>query len=280
MKSPLFYIVVVLYKKQPRQSSTLMSLSTMSAEVKSGLHICIRDNSPEAFTSDEKQELDDLLADISFVYRHNQGNNLPLSRIYNEAISELDDRQYLVIFDDDSEFTADYFLSACRSIEKQTDCDLFLPIVHYDNTIVSPASFHYFKGHNFKEVFPGMMSCKNIFAINSGMIISARYLKHGFEGYDERIRFYGTDNDFMSRYTASHSMLCVLDYNMHHTLNYYANDEPFAKASARYRDQRRASFILMKRHGAFIYFLTHLYWLVFSVKYAFKKRDIRYLFIR
>ncbi len=280
MNKSLFYIVVVLYGKQPRQSTTLMSLSAMAAEEKRDLRLCIRDNSPEPFSEQQKSELNGMLANIRYEYRHNKGDNLPLSRIYNESIHELDEKEYLVLFDDDSEFTSDYFRVARASIKVHPDVHLFLPIVHYGNVLVSPAAMRYFKGHFFSSVTPGLMPCKNTSAINSGMIISAQYLKHDFEGYDEHIRFYGTDNDFMSRYTASHETMYVMDYHMRHTLNYYENDEPFTKAANRYRDQRRASFILMKRQGWFVYFLTHLYWLVFSVKYSIQKRDIRYLFLR
>ena len=280
MTHPLFNIVVVLYKKMPNQSSTLTSLSRVEENTKASIRLTIRDNSPQPIPDNEMEVLNGLLKGIHYEYRHHDGQNVSLSRIYNESIKELKEEEYLVIFDDDSEFSDGFFTTALKSIKEHPDCDLFLPVVNYGKQIVSPAYMWYFKGHFLKEVLPGMMPCKNITAINSGMVISARYLKHGYEGYDERIRFYGTDCDFMCRYTASHSHLCVLDYHTHHTLNYYEDDEPFQKASARYKDQRRGLFILMKRQGFLIYALTHVYWLVFSLKYALHKRDIRYIFIK
>ena len=123
------------------------------------------------------------------------------------------------------------------------------------------------------------MTTKHVTAINSGMIISSKYLKNSFEGYDERIKFYFTDNDFMSRYDSSHDKLFVLDYKMKHTLDFYKKGESFEKKKRRFRDLRRSFLILMKRQGWLAYTLTQLYLFVYSVKFSIIQRDIRYIFV-
>ena len=52
----------------------------------------------------------------------------------------------------------------------------------------------------WKEKLTGVLKINNRFAINSGMVIDAHYLANTFKGYDERIKFYGTDDDFILKY--------------------------------------------------------------------------------
>jgi hypothetical protein len=171
------------------------------------------------------------------------------------------------------------FEKANQAITINPSIDLFLPIVMFNNTIVSPAYMWYFKGHFLKHVNNGIMKCKHITAINSGMIIKGDYLKNRFKGYDERITLYGTDNDFMSQYDDTHDHLYVIDYKMRHTLDFYSKEETFEKKSRRYINQRKALLIIMRRKGLLIYLLTHIYYIAFSIKFAIIHKDIRYLFI-
>ena len=256
-----------------------MCLSQLSAAMKDNMKVVVWNNSPQDFASGQKAELFALLDGIELGYKHNDGKNLPLSAIYNSTIKEYLDTDFLVIMDDDSVFDESMFEKALDAIEKNPEIDLFLPIVYNGNDIVSPAYMNMFKGHYFKEVNPGVMTTKHVTAINSGMIISSKYLKNSFEGYDERIKFYFTDNDFMSRYDSSHDKLFVLDYKMKHTLDFYKKGESFEKKKRRFRDLRRSFLILMKRQGWLAYTLTQLYLFVYSVKFSIIQRDIRYIFV-
>lgn len=276
----MYLITIVLYNKNPEDSSTINSLSRLTTEIKNTLRIIVWDNSPMPFNDSQRNTLSNKLNGINTIYRHNNGENMPLSRIYNLTIKELQNNECLVILDDDSEFDNQFFEKATTAILKHDDIDLFLPIVHTSDNIVSPAYMYLFKGHYFKSVKPGIMTTKNTTAINSGMIIRARYLKHDFEGYDENIKFYFTDNDFMSKYDASHQSLVVIDYHMHHTLNFYQRGEEFSKKKARFKDLRHSFLILMRRKGIAIYLITVLYMFIYSIKFAIIHKDIRYIFIR
>ncbi len=275
---PSYLIVIVLYGKRLAESSSICSLTASGNLLRGRCRLVVWDNSPMPCAQEELESLKQR-SGLALDYRHNDGENIPLSTLYNRTIELLSDQEMLVILDDDSVFDADFFIQADQAILSYPDADLYLPVVRNGKDIVSPAAMVGFKGHYLKEVKPGPMSCHHRTAINSGMIISARYLKHEFEGYDERIRFYFTDNDFMSRFTASHQEFIVLDYTIQHTLNFYARGEDYETKSRRLRELRRSFLILMRRRGIFAYLSTWLYLVVYSIKFAIIHRDVRYIFV-
>ena len=274
-----YFIIVVIYGKRLSESSTLTSLADAGNLLQGRCRLLLWDNSPMPSPSDEVEQFRSKVSDIDLTYRHNQGENVALSKLYNRSIALLQEDEMLVILDDDSHFDARLFSEADAAIAQHTDIDLFIPIVYNGEDIVSPAAMVGFKGHYLKEVKPGLMSVKHRTAINSGMMIRTRYLKHGFDGYDENFRFYFTDNDFMSRYTASHAHFYVLDYKMQHSLNFYARGESFAVKSQRFRDLRRSFLRLMRRKGWIAYAGTWLYLVIYSIKFAIIHRDFRYIFV-
>lgn len=275
---PSYLIVIVLYGKCLSESSSICSLMASGNLLQGRCRLIVWDNSPIPCHPEEIESLQNRIG-LTLDYRHNNGENIPLSTLYNRTIQLLSDQEMLVILDDDSVFEADFFIKADQAIHTYPDADLFLPVVRNGKDIVSPAAMVGFKGHYLQEVQPGPMPCHHRTAINSGMIISARYLKHEFEGYDERIRFYFTDNDFMSRFTASHQQFIVLDYTVQHTLNFYARGEDFETKSRRLRELRRSFLILMRRRGILAYLSTWLYLVVYSIKFAIIQRDVRYIFV-
>lgn len=275
-----YFIIIVLYGKQLSESSSIRSLLGFGNRLQGRCRLLVWDNSPTACNEEEVISIRQSLYWASSVeYHHNHGENLPLSTLYNRSILQLHEDEMLVLMDDDSQFDENLFITSDTAIQSQPECDLFLPIVHNGNDIVSPAAMTGFKGHYFKHVLPGLMPCRHCTAINSGMIIRARYLLHGFEGYDERIRFYFTDNDFMSRYIASHTHFYVLDYHMQHKLNFYAKGESYETKSLRLKELRHSFLLLMRRRGWLMYASTRLYLFIYSIKFAIIHRDIRYISI-
>lgn len=273
-----YLVIIVIYGKRLSESSTISSFTRFSNFLEGRCRIVVWDNSP---LPNEPEELEKVRAALPWAkidYRHNQGENIPLSQLYNRSIELLHDDEVMVILDDDSQFDEHFFLEADKAILEHPDEDLFLPIVHNGKDIVSPAVMVLFKGHYLKQVSPGRMECRHRTAINSGMMIRARYLKHGFEGYDERIRFYFTDNDFMSRFTATHSHFFVLDYHLQHRLDFYARGEDFEHKAKRFKELRRSFLILMRRRSLWAYWATQVYMFIYSIKFAIIHRDIRYIF--
>ncbi|NPD90770.1 glycosyltransferase [Xylanibacter muris] len=279
MTIPSFFILIVIYNKNPEESSTIVSLANTDDRFKTNMRCLVCDNSKNELDDTQKRKLDYMLKGLEYQYAYNDGRNKPLSEIYNETIKKLRSEEYLIILDDDSVFDSELFGKCSLAISENKDIDLFLPVIYNNDTVVSPAVLRRFKGHYIKNIKTGRIKCKDITAINSGMIIKAEYLKERFEGYDERIKFYFTDNDFMSKYDSTHNELFVLDYRMNHTLNFYMRGECFEKKKSRFRDLRRSYLILMRRKGMWLYLLTQIYLFVYSIKFSIQQRDIRFIFV-
>lgn len=273
-----FLVLVVIYKLSPGQSDTLLSLSRCK-EAKGHVRVIIRDNSPTAYDSTDRDRLDRMLSGIPYVYRHN-GKNEYLSSIYNQTIRELRQNEYLVLLDHDSVFDSAFFAEAERSIRSHPDIDLFLPRIFSGQQLVSPSRMTLFKGSYLKRCRPGLLPTRRAMAINSGMVISGRYLLHGFPGYDTDYHFYCTDCDFMWKFRKHAPYCCVMDYDLRHKLDFYGYDEPFERKVGRFREMRRSFLTAMRKRALWAYWLCFVYMDVYSVKFAIQHRDRRFLFVR
>lgn len=273
-----FLVLVVIYKLSPAQSATLSSLARCGAS-KAHIRLVIRDNSPAAYTAAERDRLDQMLDGIPYVYRHN-GKNEYLSAIYNQTIKELRPCEHLVLLDHDSVFDNGFFTEAARCIKSHPGISLFLPRVYSGQQLVSPSRMVLFKGSYLRHCPPGLLPTRRAMAINSGMVISGSYLLHDFPGYDTDYHFYVTDCDFMWKFRRHAPYCCVMDYSIHHKLDFYGNDEPFGKKVRRFREMRRAFLTAMRKRGRLAYWLCFMYMDAYSVKFAAQHRDRRFLFVR
>lgn len=269
---------VVIYQKKPAESSTLISLSSLKCQWKDHVRLLLWDNSPEPWDEGTTDQAKKMLG-LPMEYRHNGGANIGLSTLYNRTIAELSDDEFIWLLDDDSHFDSSILEQMEKAVDECPAIDLFLPLVYSNHRLVSPAQMKLFKGRFLKEIKPGVTSSKNRTAINSGMMIHSRYLKGDFEGYDEELTFYGTDNDFMMKYRRQRKQFYVIDYNMTHSLDFYEKDESYEKKSARFVEQNRAWIHLMRREGWLATIAVQLYLFAFSCKYAIVHHDLRYMFI-
>ena len=122
-----------------------------------------------------------------------------------------------------------------------------------------------------------LLSKEAILSVRAG---SGRYLKGGFEGYDENLRFYNTDNYFMWKYGQQYTHFCVIRYTLQHTLNFYDPAETFDKKAQRYREMRTSAIYLARLKSFWLALLMYLYYDVFSIKCAILNREIRFIFLR
>ena len=274
-------ILVVVYNLSPEESATLQSLSACCDFLKTHKHnIIIRDNSSKGYSQSQHNTLSQMLNGASFTYWHD-GINLSLSEIYNSVITQqLKAEQILVIWDHDSQFTTDYFIKLAQAQTENKDCSLFLPIITNHDDIVSPSNVWGFKGSYWKHPQYGRLQAQNHTAINSGMAIRGEYLLHRFPGYDTHLKFYNTDNYFMWCYAQTEKMLVVLQTNINHQLNFYSPSESFSQQAARYSEMRSSAIYLAGLKSFWLKLLTYVYYDVFSIKLAYKRRDIRYALLR
>lgn len=270
-------LLIVLYNKIPKESETILSLSKIKDSINDFVEIYIWDNSSRCLESDQFHILDELLYPITYNY-HGDGLNTPLSKIYNIVIkNELFGFDSLVIFDHDSAFDISYLSALMDALNNYTDVNLFLPIIKYNNKIVSPANLYYFKGSYWRKEKIGLVRAKNQTAINSGMCIRSQYLINEFPGYDENLLFYGTDDDFMDKYTIQNTKFYVINSVINHTLDFFDTNDLESK-SQRYTYMKKAALYRMYKKGYLVYFFARVYYLLFSLKLAYMYKNTKFLY--
>ena len=223
-----FLILIVLYECKVKDSLSYTSL-LKSSEYLSASKLILWDNSSSI------QSIDDISCFQDIKYIHTP-ENISLSKIYNRVIQENEGYDYMIILDQDSSFTSDYFHKTEIAINTNPDINLYLPIVKSGFIIVSPGNYKVFKGSYWEKEKYGKIEVKNTLAINSGMIINFNYLKNIFKGYDERLKFYGTDTYFMFEYAKDNKYCYVIDYIFKHDSALLDDNENINKMLFRLHD--------------------------------------------
>ena len=271
-----FLAVTVLFKTALSRSASLQSWSRCVA---SGHNVtCIVwDNSPHGAGLEELAWLRENLP--AAVYRHTP-ENVPLSRIYNSVIDEFlrpDDAPFeaLVITDQDSDFLPALLDEASAAMDTHPEVSLFLPHVIANDAIVSPANVYGCVGLPWRHKRAGTITARSRTAINSGMIIRREYLVRRFIGYDERLRFYGTDNDFCRKYATTERWLYVLNSVVTHSL---ARDADETRDVKLWRHRENVRALLVTHSGDWIGRVTsRAYCAVYCSKKAMAERDLAFL---
>ena len=180
-----------------------------------------------------------------------------------------------MLLDQDSHIPVSYFDRLNAALFNFSKISLFLPLVLNQGKVVSPGSFVYFKGKHWKKIRTGVMSSKNVLAITSGMVISAKlFLDHGMK-FDERLSLYGIDTSFMLGFSKVEQELCVLDIRFDHDTVLWSNP-PADIMLSRFRNLKSTwPKILSERPVAMV--LAHFYSKAVSMKLALKYQDIRFL---
>lgn len=270
-------ILVVLYRRHCNASETLRSLAACRKALEDSL-VVVWDNSPEHADEEQARWLGRSLPRAA--YFHDAANpglasvyNLMISRYLKQETPETFD--CLVLFDQDSEVGPAFFDELERARIQHPEIPLSLPLVTSHGRIVSPANLYGFKGSYWKKKRSGLMQSRYRTAINSGMAISAPYLRDEFRGYDERLQSYGSDNFFMQEYSKRHGQFVVLDCVVQHDLARFA-PEPVEIKLRRHRENVNSLRLLNEGRGIHTW-LAQAYCLVHNLRQAIKYRDLRFL---
>lgn len=104
------------------------------------------DNSPDGFNKGNTSESIQKLKGFGLTVKYfNSPENMPLSAIYNTSLDDYcHNKDYLMIFDQDSKFDGNYFIEFEKSIGR-SQYDIVLPVIKYKNKIVSPTRVIYLK---------------------------------------------------------------------------------------------------------------------------------------
>ena len=264
-----FLILIVLYDCKIKESLSYISLVN-SSKYLSDSKLILWDNS----SSIQSIDADNIsfLSDLEYIHTP---ENISLSKIYNRVIQENEGYDYMIILDQDSSFSSIYFEKLNIAIIKNSTINLFLPLIKANHTIVSPGDYKIFKGSYWKKEKYGIINSKNILAINSGMVIDFNYIKNIYNGYDERLRFYGIDTSFMLEYSVANEFLFVIDYVFKHNSALLDRDEDFNKKVIRLNDLF-FSWKIMHEHKKFHLFLINIFILIKTFKLVIEYRNIKY----
>lgn len=269
-------VLIVLYNRIPEDSETCISLLALSRNRKKIIdQVILWDNSSAILSTTKISAFAEAMIP-SHVRYVGDGKNYPLSFVYNHIIEFISRDDILVIFDHDSTFNDEYFIKLFSAIEENPDINLFVPQIYRGDLLMSPALNYYYIGKYFNGIKPGQHSSSHMFAINSGMAIRGKYLKGNFEGWNPKLKFYGTDNDFMFKYQRDNERLYVLDVTIQHILNSYDITDMMSYAQ-RFKSQRDAAFINMESQNFLIQVRVRMYYWLLTIKLCLKHRTLSFV---
>lgn len=273
-------ILVVLYKEVMSNTETYQSiLKSFSESVLSAgcYEVVFWDNSPDGFDKGNTKESIEKLKGFGLAVKYyNSPENMPLSAIYNRVLDDYhDSKDYLLIFDQDSKFDGDYFVEFEKTIAK-SQCDIILPVIKYKNKIVSPTRVIYLKGFYFKYPPRGSLSISNLSAINSGMIVSLKFICANSFRYNSHLKNYCTDDDIMLFARKIKAKIYILNFEMEHDLSFCTLNINSDGLRERYNEMVRAKKIIYSRCFLERIFIK-CYFLIHGLYMAFKYSDIKYL---
>jgi hypothetical protein len=267
--------VVVLYERNLENAETLVTLDESCRSAQTRLLVFVYDNSPHAIIKPDATASKYRGLDLEYVHDE---SNPGLSRAYNASLRrsiELN-RKWLLILDQDSCVEIDFLTKTMRSASRYPCIDLHLPVAMAGNRIVSPVKLRLGRDAGFDGLEEGLNAPSSFFAINSGMLVRADYLR-SVGGYDERFSLYNTDNWFCHTYSLKRKTFAITGARIEHDL---------ARDTCKDRDrclwiyeQSAIGNRLLYSDSPLTLLTLSLFGFAGAVKRMFLYRDIRYLAI-
>lgn len=160
--------IIVVYNKTIQGSITCECIKSIHDI---NLEIVIVDNSENDFHNGE------LCRSLGYTYISMNGNK-GLSKAYNAAINKTNS-DVLILLDDDTLVTQDYFNTLNKAVNENLDVDIFAPVVYgQDGVIYSPNEYNFLR-NRFISNPDQVVSQENFNAIASCLAIRRRV----FDGY-------------------------------------------------------------------------------------------------
>ncbi len=223
------FAVLVLYETRLEDSSTLMSLNRSLEDAESELDMLVYNNSPRPQDYPNYFKYNRL----NILYCHNPLNG-GLGVAYNfgaDLIKERSDKKWLLLLDQDTTFSTDFFHKTQIAVETYPCVTLFAPKLFDEIGIFSPAKYKYKSGHRLSDVAPGIYHLKKIVPVNSGLLISKTAF---FEAgkYNEKVKLDFSDLQFIERLKKIHPSFCLTGAIGHQ--NFSNNETDVLKLNLRY----------------------------------------------
>jgi len=168
------------------------------------LKIWVCDNTTTQWIKEENKKA---CKEENWIYIDMKGNQ-GLSKAYNKALVEIPEKEWVILFDQDTFIPEYFFIELLKSIKKSTSADLHVPYVESLGRRISPSIIYGHIIRNKKNVKNGENS--QITAINSGMAIHRSvFVDVGF--YNEELFLDCIDHFFIRRYKKKKKKLAVFN---------------------------------------------------------------------
>jgi len=267
--------LVVLYEQNFKTSETLKTLIQIQDQLQNS-SLIIWDNSIIPQTN--LQEIKSNYPKIKNIEYFANSNNTPLSKVYNYIFeNKLAGSEYVTILDHDT-FLTESLIKELLTITSQRSYNLILPKIFCDGILISPAKLYYFKGFYFKSIPANKIKSKFLTAINSCMTIKVAYIVENNFRYDENLKFYGTDDNFMKTFQENCDYAYILNSKINHKLNYFS-EEPIKKKVWRFQNMM-FGVIYLNKHNLILKLTTTAYVFLISIKESIKNKSLKFIYFK
>lgn len=260
-------VVIVLYNTTLEESLTFKSLTNDLQEVSDcKMNLIVYDNSRKS----QKINANDF-PEWQISYFHDV-NNSGVSKAYNLAANLALEKKYkwILLADQDTLFPINSLTKYIESVNKFQSIKLFVPTLLSGNVPYSPCRYYFSRGFIWKNPHPGIHSLKHKNVLNSGMLINLDAF-HSVGGYNEKIKLYFSDFDFVLRFEKKFNKFCLINLICHHELSDVVKVE-IESAIRRFQHYCEGGFLSASSKTLFIQlFITTL---LRSIKLSAKYRNV------
>lgn len=212
----MIYALIVIYNRKCDDSISLKSV----LKHQDAIHPIVFDNSDRDYNNKEFCSING----IEYISRH---TNIGISKAYNYVIDnhKFNNDDYLMVLDDDTCLTDEYFYKIF-DLTKYKKYDAILPIVISNERILSPSRL-YLTCLSHPSSKPKDIDCKQLTAINSGMVIKCSVYNE--IKYNEKLFLDFVDHDFIRKLKSINANIIVANCKIYQR---YSNDEKSTLSSA------------------------------------------------
>lgn len=262
-------IVLVLYKMKLEDSLSYQTLCENIPFLEMNYELIIYNNSPE-ITIQERPTYTLINANC----------NSMLETAYNFALKRAINynRDWLLLLDQDTKLTKDYFKELGRFLKQNTQKDIAaaIPVCKKGKKFVSPRSYSPIIGLSWfcqPQKKPGL-TYKCISAINSGSCLRVSALKE-IGGFSQKYPLDALDHWYYYQFFKKHKSIFILDVELEQNLSLFAFKKNISKS--RYQSILTAELCFNKEIGKIAVFAWKLRLFPRALKLALKKVNYSYV---
>ena len=236
-----FLAVIILYNQNVGDCITLNSLNIAAKKINICIDIIVYDN------SEFEETYQWLFENLSLIKYKRDSNNSGVSVGYNFAlnIANLSGYKYLLLLDQDTDFSLNFIEEAVEAIIKYPDINIFSPVLTFNNIIYSPCKYFLYRGWHFKNMSKGIKKIKHVNLLNSGLIINVKLLNN-INGFNPKLKLYFSDFDFINRCKKFITQYYCLGTICYHQLG-SADKSNFEKTVVRFRYYSEGAKIISQK---------------------------------